>query len=171
MTAFDYLVLGIVGLSVLVSVLRGAVREVMALGGWVAAFLVANTFATALAEALPVALPGTSLRLLVAFLLLFIATLVFSALITLAMAELIKVAGLSLLDRGVGALFGLLRGVLIVLAGVLLAGLTSMPREPFWREAALSAPLEDLASSVKNWLPRKLSQQIRFRDGEPVGGG
>jgi membrane protein required for colicin V production len=45
MTAFDYLVLGIVGLSVLVSVLRGAVREVMALGGWVAAFLVANTFA------------------------------------------------------------------------------------------------------------------------------
>jgi membrane protein required for colicin V production len=171
MTAFDYLVLGIVGLSVLVSVLRGAVREVMALGGWVAAFLVANAFAAPVAEALPVAVPGASLRLLLAFLLLFVATLVLSALVTLAVAELVKVAGLSLLDRGMGALFGLARGVLIVLVGVLLAGLTSVPREPFWREATLSAPLEGLASSVKNWLPQKLSQQIRFREAEPVGGG
>ncbi|PZP57239.1 MAG: colicin V production protein, partial [Azospira oryzae] len=60
---------------------------------------------------------------------------------------------------------------LIVLVGVLLAGLTSVPREPFWREATLSAPLEALATSVKGWLPQQVSQRIRFRDGEPVRSG
>ncbi|TXF12777.1 CvpA family protein [Pelomicrobium methylotrophicum] len=171
MTAFDYVVLAVIGLSVLVSVMRGAVREVMALGGWVAAFLVANLWAAPLAELLPPAIPGASLKLLVAFLALFVGTLVLAALVTLAVSELVKVAGLSLLDRSMGAVFGLARGVLIVLVGVLLAGLTSVPREPFWREATLSAPLEALATSVKGWLPQQVSQRIRFRDGEPVRSG
>ncbi|HSO07962.1 MAG TPA: CvpA family protein [Pelomicrobium sp.] len=162
MTVFDYAVLAVVGLSVLVSVIRGAVREVLALAGWVAAFLIANLMAPHLALMLPVEIPGEALKLLIAFLTLFIGTLLVAGLATIAVAELIKAAGLTTLDRGLGALFGAARGGLIVLVAVLLAGLTAMPKERFWQEAALSGPLEAVAMDVKQWLPYSFAQRIRY---------
>ena len=71
MTVFDYTVLLIVGLSILLSVMRGAVREILALASWVAAFLVANTYGVWLAAQLPAAIPGEPLKLLAAFVILF----------------------------------------------------------------------------------------------------
>jgi membrane protein required for colicin V production len=63
----------------------------------------------------------------------------------------------------VGALFGLVRGGLIVFVGVMLAGLTSIPKEPFWREAALSGPVETAVLAAKPALPKDLAQRIRYR--------
>jgi membrane protein required for colicin V production len=62
----------------------------------------------------------------------------------------------------VGAIFGLVRGVLIVLVGVLVAGLTSLPRESGWRNAWFSAPFEALAVSVKAWLPESIKTRIQY---------
>ena len=61
-----------------------------------------------------------------------------------------------------GMLFGLARGGLIVLVLVLLAGLTTLPRDPIWRNAMLSSPLESLALYVKAWLPGELSRRIKY---------
>lgn len=162
MTEFDIVVLLIVGLSALISLLRGAVREIIALAGWIAAFFIASIYVLPFASLMPEAIPGSSLKLLVAFVILFVVTLVVTGIVGLLLSALVKAVGLTALDRGIGVMFGLARGGLIVLVGVLLAGLTSMPKERFWRDAVLSRPLEQAAMGVKPYLPEGLSRRIDY---------
>jgi membrane protein required for colicin V production len=162
MTWFDYAVLLIVGLSALIAVIRGFVREVLSLASWIIAFVVASALSGQMAPMLPAASPNDSLRMLAAFLVVFCATLLGMIVITLAIVELIRIAGLGFLDRVLGLLFGLVRGVMVVVTAVLLAGLTRLPESPVWRDAMLSAPLEVLALSVKPWLPPDLGRKIRY---------
>jgi len=131
MTVFDYVVIAIVGLSILLSVIRGLIREVLALLAWVVAFIAAN------------------------FLLSMSVLAMFAS-------KLVKNAGLGVEDRMLGGVFGLARGMLVVMVLVLLAGLTSLPKQPAWREAMLSKPLESFAGRVKPWLPGGLSQRISY---------
>jgi membrane protein required for colicin V production len=165
MTSFDYAVLVIIGLSVALSVMRGLVREVIALAGWVVAFVVANLFSGTVAPWLPAGITEGSIRMLVAFAILFVLTLFAAALAALAASRLVRSVGLGAEDRVLGGFFGLARGLLIVMILVLLAGLTALPRQPVWNNAMLSAPLEDIAVSVKPWLPRQVSQYIRYDRG------
>jgi membrane protein required for colicin V production len=162
MTWFDYAVLAIVGLSVLLAVFRGAVREIAALAGWAAALILSGLFAQELAHWMPTALPPMP-RVVIAYLVIFLGVLLLSGLAGMLLAKLFRAAGLGFADRVVGALFGLARGMLIVLVGVMLAGLTSLPKEPFWREAALSGPLETAVLAAKPALPKDLAQRIRYR--------
>jgi membrane protein required for colicin V production len=162
MTVFDYAVLMILGLSVLLSTMRGMVREVLALLSWVVAFWLANIYTVQLAPMLPKAIPSDSLRLLAAFVILFLVALLLMSLLTIALSQLVKTVGLGFLDRGLGVLFGLARGVLIVMVLVLLAGLTSLPHQRPWRNAMFSAPLEALAMNLKPWLPEGLSRRINY---------
>ena len=162
MTFFDYAVLGIIGLSILLSILRGFLRETLSLAGWVAAFFVAKLYTLQLAPMLPQAIPGESLRLLAAFLILFLITLLISSLLAIALAEVFKKIGLGWLDRMLGAFFGLARGVLIVGVIVLLGGLTTFPRETFWRDAMFSTPFEALVISALPWLPEGIAKHINY---------
>lgn len=162
MTAFDYAVLLIIGFSVLVSVMRGAVREILALASWIAAFWAASIYTPWLAGELPEAVPGEALPLLAAFVILFLGMLLLMSLLTIALSELVKKIGLSTLDRGMGAVFGLARGGVIVIVLVLLAGLTGLPRQSFWRDAMFSAPLEAATLKVTAWLPEGLARRISY---------
>jgi membrane protein required for colicin V production len=162
MTAFDYAVLAIVAISAVLSVVRGLVREVLALLAWILAFVAANLFAADLAAWLPAAIESAEMRLLAGFLGVFFAVLVAMSLVALGISRLVKKAGLGFEDRVLGALFGIARGGLIVMVLVLLAGLTSLPRQPAWRQAVLSPPLEALAVQVKELLPGPLSGRIRY---------
>ena len=162
MTFFDYTVLAVVGISMLLGVMRGLVREALNLLAWIAAFWVANAYAGDIARLLPEAIPTESVRFIAAFVLLFLGALLLMSLVTIALAELVKTLGLGGFDKGLGALFGLARGVLIVLILVLLAGLTSLPHQGLWRNAMFSAPLEALAADVKPWLPEDFSKRISY---------
>ncbi|MBK5104562.1 MAG: CvpA family protein [Burkholderiales bacterium] len=162
MTWFDYAVIGIVGLSVLLAAFRGVVREITALAGWVAALILSGLFAQELAQWLPASLSHI-LRAVIAYLVIFLSVLLLSGVIGLLLAKLFHAAGLGVTDRAVGALFGFLRGAVIVLVGVMFAGLTSLPKEPFWREAALSGPVETAVLAVRPALPKDLAQRIRYR--------
>jgi membrane protein required for colicin V production len=162
MTWFDGLVLTILIASVIISTVRGLVNEILSLCAWFAAAFVANTWAADLATMLPHAVPGQVPRLMLAFGVLFIGTLLVAGLVNMALRQLIKVAGLSLADRGLGGLFGLARGVLIVLTLVILAGLTSLPHEAFWRDALLSPLAETAVRTIKPMLPPDWSQYVHF---------
>ena len=162
MTVFDYAVLVILGLSSLLSVIRGLVREVLALLAWVVAFVAANLFSGQLAALLPEEIPGTELRTIAGFAGVFLAVLLLMSLLAVAVSHLVKNAGLAVEDRVFGAAFGFVRGLLVVLALVLLAGLTSLPKEKAWREAAFAAPLQAVAVQVSQWLPAELSKRIRY---------
>ncbi len=162
MTAFDYVALTILIASVIVSVLRGLVKEVLSLLAWIAAFVVANRYGAEMAALLPDAVPAGTLRLVAGFAILFIGTLLVGALVNRAIAHIIEASGLKIVDRGLGGLFGLARGALIVVTLVILAGLTGLPREPVWRDALLSPLAESAARTIKPWLPDEWADHIHF---------
>jgi len=162
MTALDYVVLGILGVSILLSVIRGMVREVLALLAWALGFIAASVFAADLATLLPPAVPDERLRLLAAFVGVFLAVLLLMSVLAMFVSKLVKSAGLGLEDRLLGGVFGLARGMLVVMVLVLAAGFTSLPREQVWRDAVLSGPLEACAGRIKAWLPVRFAQRIRY---------
>jgi len=162
MTLFDYVVIAIVGVSIILSLVRGLVREVLALLAWIVAFLAANFCAGPLASLLPDGITNPEVRLLIGFGVAFVAVLLAMSVLAMFASKLVKSAGLGVEDRVLGGVFGLARGVLVVLVLVLLAGLTSLPKQPAWRNAALSRPFETAAGKVKVWLPGGLSQRIRY---------
>ena len=162
MTNFDYATLAIFGLSILLSMMRGFVREILSLVSWIAAFFVAKLYTLELAPLLPQEIPNESLRLLAAFLILFLATLLVSSLLAIALAQIFKNLGLSWVDRFLGAFFGLARGIVIVGVLVLLAGLTSFPKDARWRNAMFSAPLEAMVVSVLPWFPRDIAKHVKY---------
>ncbi len=162
MTLLDYAVLAIAGVSVLLGVIRGFVREVIALASWVAAFVGASAYGGTLAPLLAQQIPDEKWRVLAAVVAVFVGVLVAVNVVALLASKLIKSAGLGVEDRVLGSVFGLVRGVLIVLVLVLGAGLTVLPRQPVWKDAMLAAPLEKLAELVKQWLPQGWAKNISY---------
>ncbi|WP_151446926.1 CvpA family protein [Lacisediminimonas profundi] len=162
MTVFDYLVLFVLVCSVVISTLRGLVKEVLSLISWIVAFILANAYGETLAGMLPASIPGTLTRLIVAFVALFIGVRILMMLLSMAIEALIKAAGLTVADRGLGGLFGLARGIVIVMAGVLLSGMTAIPQQPFWKEAVLSPLTETAARTIKPFLPGDLASHVKF---------
>lgn len=162
MTIFDYLVLFVLVCSIVISTLRGLVKEILSLLSWVVSFVVANAYGEELARLLPHAVPGSTTRLIVAFVALFIGVRLLMMLLTMAIDAVIKASGLTLADRGLGGLFGLGRGVVIVLAAVLICGMTAIPQQPFWKEALLSPLAETAARTVKPFLPGDFARHVQF---------
>lgn len=162
MTGFDYAVLGIMLLSLLLGLWRGLVYEVLSLLGWPLAFMLSRQFAGSLEPLLPVSQEAA--RLALAYALVFIAALIAWAALVWLLARLIRAVGLGLLDSLLGSLFGLLRGVLIILVLVWLAGASSIPEQRFWRDAKFSSSAEDVALLGKAVLPDSIGQRIHYRN-------
>lgn len=161
-TVFDYLVLFVLICSIVISTLRGLVKEILSLLSWIVSFVVANAYGPDLATLLPAMIPGSTTRLIVAFLALFIGCRILMGLLSMALDAVIKASGLTLADRGLGGLFGLARGMVIVLAAVLLCGMTAIPQQPFWREALFSPLAETAARTVTPYLPGDFSRHVQF---------
>jgi membrane protein required for colicin V production len=162
MTWLDYALLAILGLSALVGIWRGLVREVFALAGWIAAIVVAVVFAGEAAALIPASFATPLVRTVIAVVGMFVVILVAAAIAGLLFAKAARVVGLGLTDRTLGGVFGIARGVLILLVVAVAAGLTAVPREPFWGEARLAAPLETAAIAVKPYLPQALADRVRY---------
>lgn len=162
MTGFDYAVLLIIGISIVVSMMRGAVREVLALVGWLAAIYVAKTYATQLIPLLPADIPTEALKILAAYIIVFFGVLLVASLLIIALSSLIRKIGLNWLNRGVGALFGFARGLLIVCVLVFLAGLTSLPKDARWTNAMFSSPLEALVKTMLPFVPKIVANHIKY---------
>jgi len=162
MTWLDFAALGVMAVSVAWGIWRGVVREVISVGGWVLAFMAANVLGVPLGEALPRAIPSVELRMLLAFVGVFIVTLALATIAGAFVSKVVKTAGLEGLDRLLGALFGIARGALIAVAFAVLAGLTALPRQPAWRDSVVGPPLARTAQMLEPWLPRALASRLRY---------
>ena len=162
MTWFDFGVLIVLVASVVISLFHGLAREMVSLGVWVGGFILATFFGGYVAGYLPQSL-GPLLSALTGFLLVFAGVLMIGWIAGLALTSAVRAAGLGPADRALGSVFGLVRGLIIVLVAVLLAGLTPLPRESFWREAALSGPFETAALALRPYLPAGLAQRLKYR--------
>ncbi len=160
MTGFDFTVIAIVILSALLGWWRGVVYEVLSLLGWIVAYITARLFAISAAPYMPDVLDTEASRIAAAFVVLFIVILIVAGIAAGLLSKLVKWVGLVRLDRSLGTLFGMLRGVLVVLVLILLSGLTSLPQQPFWRDAVLSEPLGRLALAGLTLLPDSVAQRV-----------
>ena len=134
----DWTVVAIVAVSSLISIKRGFVREALSLAGWGAALVVALTFHQSLAVLLQDWISSISLRFTVAFGALFAATLVVCAMVTHLLGELVRMTGLTGTDRVFGMVFGLARGLVVVLALIIFAPmLFPVDQERWWHESLL----------------------------------
>ena len=170
MTGFDFTVIAILLVSVLLGLWRGLVCEALSLLGWPLAFVLSNLYADNLARFLP--MPALShvkeqqeaIRAATAYVLMFVAVLVVVGLVIWVLAKLLKTIGVGYMDKALGVLFGVLRGSLMVLALVWLAGVTDIPGKTYWRGAMMSKTLEDVALLTKGWLPDSIAQRIHYRN-------
>lgn len=158
----DLAILGVVGVSVAISLWRGFTREAFSLAGWVAAVWVALGFAAKLDPMLESFISVPSARLAAAFALLFFATLIIAGVVNYLAVQLVKKTGLSGTDRMIGVFFGIGRGCAVVAVLVLLAGLTPLPGDPWWSESMLLRYFVNMAVWLRDFLPAEVAERIRF---------
>lgn len=163
----DYAILGVVGISALISLFRGFIREAISLLGWIVAFWVALTFYGIVAELLAPYINTPSFRVAAAFLGLFFSVLIVTAVINFFAGMLIDKTGLGGTDRVLGMVFGAARGALIVGGLVLLAGMTAIPQDPWWRESALIRHFEVLALEIRKLLPPDIAPSFEYSQPTP----
>jgi membrane protein required for colicin V production len=161
MTWIDYIVIAVLVLSVAWGAWRGLVHEVLSLAGWVLAFLAANLLAAPFAESFPANM-RPELRVVAAFVLVFIGTLVVATLASALVTRFIKVSVLHSLDRWLGALFGLIRGLVIIVALAMLAGLSPLPRSSVWTQSATGYSLAQTVIQLKPWLPPAFAGRLKY---------
>ncbi|NOY63410.1 MAG: CvpA family protein [Gammaproteobacteria bacterium] len=156
----DFVIIGIIALSMLISLVRGFVREALSLMAWVLAAWIALRFSADLAAQLSSVISVDALRLAAAFFILFVGTLIVAGFLNRLAGKLVRSVGLTTLDRLIGALFGIARGGVVVVILVLLLGMTSIVDEPWWGQS----PLLDYAVELGEWLrqvvPSEPQQQL-----------
>jgi membrane protein required for colicin V production len=162
MTWLDYAVIGVFAASLAVGAWRGLVREVLSILGWIIAFLAANLLAGPLGPEMPQAIPTPELRVAAAYVAVFAASLIVTSLVALLLSKMVKAVGLGGVDRLLGAGFGTVRALLIVLVAALLAGLTSAPRQSFWRDSVSGPVLVQAAQALKPLLPQTFAERLRY---------
>lgn len=158
----DYILLAIIMISALLSLWRGFVKEALSLASWIVALWVALLFFHDLADWLARWIDAPSVRDGVGFGLLFVVTVLIGGLVGYLAGQLVSKTGLTATDRVLGMLFGIARGVVIVAVMVLLAGLTSIPDDPWWQESLLLAHFQDVALWLRSFLPADIAENISF---------
>ena len=163
MNAFDLAIAVVVLLFTAIGALRGFMREVMAAVSWVTSVVCGWLLTDKLAAKLPGALSDPMLRRLIAFFALLVGIWLIMTVIALFLRKVVFPGNMTGSERVLGAAVGTVRGVVVVFVIVLLAGLTSFPRESWWRESRLAAYLELGATRTLALLPVDVARQFSYR--------
>ena len=132
LATIDWVIVGVLGVSTLISIRRGFVKEALSLVTWIAAVLIARQFAVQLTVLLEPYIETDPLRLGTSYLALFIATLMLGGMINYLVGEFVRMTGLSGLDRLLGTIFGFARGGVIILVIVALMHYVLPVEKDYW---------------------------------------
>jgi membrane protein required for colicin V production len=170
LTWIDLIIIAIFLLSIIMAFFRGFVRSIISLITWVAAIGLALTQAEQVAMLLPesmdtFSLPlgdrdyGSSVRISVAFLLIFIGVMVIGGVVNFVFGQIMQAQNLKGIDRGLGMLFGLIRASAIVVILIIMASaFTTLQESSAWQESLLISPFE----SAAQWTVGKLPEEYRY---------
>jgi membrane protein required for colicin V production len=160
MTFVDWTLIGILALSFLIGVWRGLVYEVLSVFVWIAAFVLAQWFAPEVAAKLPMEGTGQSLRYAAGFVLVFIGTAFVAGLIVQLIKKMVAAVGLRPVDRTLGAVFGLLRGAILLLAIAVVMNMTALKSQADWKASQGAAMLTELLTKLKPLLPQDFGKYL-----------
>jgi membrane protein required for colicin V production len=164
MNGFDMIITGVILFSIAIGVWRGFVKETLSLATWVAASVVAWLLADVAAELFEKDISQPALRLVVAFVLIFIVVYVLGAVATHFLNKILTRKPLLKLSNTVlGAVMGALRGVVIIVIGFLLAGLLpSIPKSGWWQASNIAPRFESAALFASDFLPKDIARHIQY---------
>ena len=163
MNELDYGIIAVTLVSLAIGAWRGAIREIINICAWVAAFVLAHAFSADLAPYFADWIAEPVYRAVLAWLVIFVAVLIFASLLASLLSELVRKLGLSGLDRLLGAIIGMIRGVLVVVVLALAAGMTKFPQSVLWKSATLTSSVEIAALYARALLPQSLASKIVYR--------
>ncbi len=156
----DIALIAVLALSILVGLARGLVFEVLSLAGWIAAYFAAHWLAPQLAPQLPVGAPGSTLNYGAAFACVFVLTLIVWSLAAALVRRLLHATPLSLIDRLLGAAFGLARGFVVLLVVATLVEWTPLQKSAAWRESQGRPFLAGMLRGLKPVLPSEITRLL-----------
>ena len=152
MTPADYAILIVLLVSALLGLLRGFLREVAALLIWVLGFWLAVRYAGPLGGLFKFVKTPED-RLLVGYGLFLVATLIVSAVVGMLLKKLVERSGAGVGDRSLGTLFGVARGVVIVITLIVAGDMALSPQPPWWRESKLIPYAAPLVKAARRMAP------------------
>lgn len=159
MTEIDWIIIALLALSTIVGIMRGVLREVLAIAGWVVGILLAMNFSGELAAQIPLESIGWLPRVMIAAVLIIVAVLFLCGLLGMILRRLLEVAAITFEDRALGAVFGLVRGVVVVCACVFLFGMpASVHDSRMWQQSVLIGPAETVIDWSMPYLPKWIQE-------------
>jgi len=158
----DYAIIGLIFISSIIGLIRGFIREAFSLALWIVAIWVGLTFSRDFSGFLEGIISYPSARIATAFALLFFITLILGAIISYLLGELVKRTGLTGSDRFAGMIFGVARGFVVVAIIIMLAGLTPLPEDSWWKESVLIPPFQSLAIWLHDHIPSGLAGYVKY---------
>ncbi|WP_310644202.1 CvpA family protein [Limnohabitans sp.] len=160
LTAVDWILLAVLGLSFLLGIWRGLVHEVLSLAGWIVAFFVSQMYAPRAAAWLPMEGSSQMLRYAAGFVTVFVAVLIATVFLSWLIRKMVSAVGLGPLDRLLGAVFGLLRGLVILLAVTVVVGMTPLHTSQAWQQAQGAPVLQQFLHVLKPVLPADFGKYL-----------
>ena len=160
MPVLDWIFLAVMAVSLVVGAWRGLVYETLSVVNWIAAFVLALWFAPAAAAWLPLANATEVVQYAAGFVVVFVACLFAGGLLAFLVRKLVAAVGLRPVDRVLGGAFGLVRGMIILLALTVLAGMTPLIKSPWWQESAGAGVCVVVLRVLKPVLPDEFGKYL-----------
>jgi membrane protein required for colicin V production len=160
MAALDWVFLAVLGASFLVGAWRGLVYEVLSVISWVAAFILAQWLAPDAAALLPVDRAPEAGRYAVGFVVVFIAVVFAGGLLAWLTKKLVESVGLRPVDRTLGALFGLVRGGVLLLAFAVVMNMSPLRRADWWLDSKGAGLSMATLKGLKPVLPERFGHYL-----------
>lgn len=158
LTLIDYMFAFVVIISIIISVIRGFIREALSLATWGIAVWVTFTFAERLSNELSPYIAAEALRMGISIAVLFLVTFVLGLLCSYFITKLVSKSGLTGTDRLIGLIFGASRGVLIVVLAILGLSLTPIAQSAAWKDSAFIPQFQPMVSWLSRDFPEYMQQ-------------
>lgn len=160
MAATDWILLAVLLASLVLGAWRGLVYELMSVLGWVAAFVLAQWLAPDVAGWLPMSGAAEPVRYAAGFVVVFVAAAFAGGLLAWLTRKLVEAMGLRPVDRTLGAAFGLLRGLVLLLALAVVVGMTPLQASAWWQESQGALVLGAALQGLKPVLPAEFGKYL-----------
>ncbi len=149
----DYLIIGVVAISVVISILRGFIKELLSLIIWFLGFWIALKFYHLFAAVLAPYIQHVAVRQITSFAVIFLLVVILGAFFNSFLGFLVVKTGLSGTDRMLGVLFGLARGGLLVAVVLLFISSTSFVQDSWWQKSVLIPYFNPVLDWLKHFIP------------------
>jgi len=160
MPVLDWIFLAVLLTSFVVGAWRGLVYEVLSVLSWIAAFVLAQWLAPDAAQWLPMTGAAQPMRYAAGFVLVFVAAIFAGSLVAFLIKKLVSAVGLRPADRLLGAAFGVLRGVVLLLAVTVVVGMTPLHTAAWWEEASGPRVATVVLAGLKPVLPQEFGKYL-----------